>query len=118
MLQQDQSLTFSGTRTTDPAGSMLSCGQPSHGTVTVLADGRARYVPNAGYNGPDTVTCAVRRPDGTVRSVLVAITVLPGARGGAAGCKAAWWARGALLQHAMLLLCTPWADGAHSGAHG
>jgi hypothetical protein len=53
-------------------------GQPQHGTATVLPDGTIRYVPDAGYSGPDNFS--YRASDGLAQSnpVTVAITVVPG----------------------------------------
>ncbi len=42
---------------------------PAHGTATVLADGRIRYVPTNNYSGNDTLTYTVRDNSGAVSNV-------------------------------------------------
>jgi VCBS repeat-containing protein len=63
---------------TDPEGSPLSAAKasnPSHGTVTVAADGSFAYTPAGGYSGPDSFT--YRASDGQAQSApqTVSITV-------------------------------------------
>ncbi len=69
---------------TDIEGSTLSVGTPrpasgpSHGSLTLNADGSFSYTPNANYNGPDSFTYFAN--DGTVNSAsaaTVSITVNP-----------------------------------------
>ncbi|EEW26410.1 Hint domain-containing protein [Rhodobacter ferrooxidans] len=64
---------------TDPDGQTLTVtgGNAAHGTVTVNADGSLHYVPDADYNGPDTITYTVTDPDGNTASTTVAVTVRP-----------------------------------------
>ncbi|MGL4637889.1 MAG: Ig-like domain-containing protein [Beijerinckiaceae bacterium] len=50
---------------------------PSHGTVTVSADGTYRYVPDANFNGADSFTVRVADGNGGFVLVTVAVTVTP-----------------------------------------
>ncbi|QCO57068.1 tandem-95 repeat protein (plasmid) [Pseudorhodobacter turbinis] len=61
----DQALTISGTPTAE------------NGTVGVNADGTLSYTPNRDFVGEDTITYAVRNPDGVEASSTVAVTVTP-----------------------------------------
>ncbi|MFO0868679.1 MAG: tandem-95 repeat protein [Pirellulales bacterium] len=50
--------------------------QPSHGTVTIAADGkRVLYTPTSGYVGTDTFTYTVRDPSGLTDTATVSVTV-------------------------------------------
>ncbi len=49
---------------------------PSHGTVTVEADGRFTYTPATGYSGGDSFTYTVQDPLGASNSYLVSFTIL------------------------------------------
>jgi VCBS repeat-containing protein len=61
---------------TDPDGNPLSAwvgAGPSHGTLTLDADGSFAYTPDANYNGPDTFT--YRASDGSLDSDLATVTI-------------------------------------------
>ncbi|WP_232381150.1 Ig-like domain-containing protein [Paenibacillus tianjinensis] len=54
--------------------------QPSHGTVTVGANGQVTYTPNAGYSGSDSFTYTVKDTDGAESNpatVSVTVTAAP-----------------------------------------
>jgi hypothetical protein len=60
----------------DPDGNPLSAvlgSGPSHGTLTLNADGSLVYTPAANYNGPDSFT--YRASDGTLTSALATVTL-------------------------------------------
>jgi hypothetical protein len=50
---------------------------PSHGTVTVNADGSFSYVPAAGYSGPDSFTYTITDGFGRTSTATVQLTVTP-----------------------------------------
>ena len=60
--------------------------QPSHGTVTISADGKqVIYTPTTGYTGPDTFTYTMRDPGNLTSTATVTLTVrdfLPSVLGG------------------------------------
>ncbi len=61
---------------TDPDGDPLSAwvgAGPSHGTLTLDADGSFVYTPDANYNGPDSFT--YRASDGSLESNLATVTI-------------------------------------------
>jgi VCBS repeat-containing protein len=61
---------------TDPDSTTLTAAlasQPSHGTLTLHADGSFTYTPTANYNGPDTFT--YRASDGNLASNLATVTI-------------------------------------------
>jgi hypothetical protein len=65
---------------TDVDGDQLTAvagSAPSHGTVTIAANGSFSYTPNTGYRGPDVFS--YRASDGTDQSLLraVSLTVTP-----------------------------------------
>ena len=60
----------------DPDGNPLTAvlgSGPSHGTLTLNANGSFTYTPAANYNGPDTFT--YRASDGTLTSNLATVTL-------------------------------------------
>ena len=57
--------------------SVAAVTQPSHGIVTINADGTVTYTPVADYNGADSFTYTVTDPDGATDTALVSITVNP-----------------------------------------
>src|SRR5439155_1629089 len=50
---------------------------PSHGTLTLNADGRFSYTPAANYNGPDSFTFKANDVSADSNVATVAITVIP-----------------------------------------
>jgi VCBS repeat-containing protein len=56
----------------DPLAAVL-VGGPAHGTLTLNADGSFRYVPAAGFSGPDSFT--YRAGDGSAASNLATVTI-------------------------------------------
>ena len=50
---------------------------PSHGSVTLAADGNYNYTPTAGYSGPDSFAYLITNPDGTTAAAVVSISVTP-----------------------------------------
>ncbi len=65
---------------TDPDGDALvvaGLGDPAHGTVTVAADGRVTYTPEADFAGTDSFTYTVTDGTGLGDSALVTVTVTP-----------------------------------------
>jgi len=63
---------------TDPDGDVLtvaSVSTPDDGTVTIEADGRLRYVANAGFAGPDKFTYTISDGHGGQSSAHVFVTV-------------------------------------------
>jgi VCBS repeat-containing protein len=65
---------------TDAEGDALSAVQidgPSHGTLTLNADGSFEYVPEADFNGQDTFTYQASDGSGTSDTVTVTINVNP-----------------------------------------
>ncbi|GHC16447.1 hypothetical protein GCM10007291_13660 [Gemmobacter nanjingensis] len=67
------------TNDTDPQGQTLTVttGSATNGTVTVNPDGTLHYVPNADFNGTDTITYEIRDPDGNTATSTVTVTVNP-----------------------------------------
>jgi VCBS repeat-containing protein len=59
----------------DPGNSLTAAAvsQPSHGTLSLGADGGFTYTPAANYNGPDSFT--YRANDGTVNSNIVTVSL-------------------------------------------
>ncbi|NPU96113.1 MAG: S8 family serine peptidase [Candidatus Omnitrophica bacterium] len=65
--------------TTDAAGGALgviSLTQPAHGAAAIVSN-RARYTPNANFNGPDGFTYTIRDSQGRTDTAGVSITVNP-----------------------------------------
>ncbi|GAA4594007.1 putative repeat protein (TIGR01451 family) [Actinoplanes octamycinicus] len=63
---------------TDPAGDPLtvtSAGPAAHGTVTVQADGRIRYLPAAGFAGAEIFRYVIRDPLGNTAQAQVTVLV-------------------------------------------
>jgi hypothetical protein len=56
---------------------IASTGTPAHGTVTVLADGRLRYTPNADYFGAERFTYRVSDAQGGEATAEVVLTITP-----------------------------------------
>jgi gliding motility-associated-like protein len=52
-------------------------GNPSHGTVTLNADGTYIYIPTPNYHGTDTFTYAITDANGDQSIATVAVTVTP-----------------------------------------
>ncbi|MCQ4349100.1 retention module-containing protein, partial [Pseudomonas stutzeri] len=50
---------------------------PSHGSVTVAADGSWTYTPNPDYHGPDSFTVVVSDGQGGSDTITVDVTVMP-----------------------------------------
>jgi large repetitive protein len=48
-----------------------------NGIVTINPDGTIRYVPNANYNGPDTITYTISDGNGGTSTATIAVTVVP-----------------------------------------
>ncbi|BCJ43186.1 hypothetical protein GCM10010168_00720 [Actinoplanes ianthinogenes] len=66
---------------TDPAGDSLSvgaAGPAAHGTVSVQADGKIRYVPAAGFAGTETFPYDLRDPIGNLARGQVTVVVRSG----------------------------------------
>jgi len=66
------------TNDTDADGDSLTAakfGDPSHGSVTVNANGSFTYVPNAGYVGPDAFTYKVSDGTATSAATTVSLTI-------------------------------------------
>lgn len=64
----------------NPDGSTLHLSiftPPIHGSATVTADKKIRYVPSLNYNGPDSITYDVRDSQNQGGTAVVNITVLP-----------------------------------------
>jgi VCBS repeat-containing protein len=55
---------------------VVTPGTPAHGTVEVLADGRLRYVPVAGFVGQDSFTYLMADPSGAQAQAEVRIEIL------------------------------------------
>jgi CshA-type fibril repeat protein len=55
----------------------VSAATSSNGTVTINADGSVNYIPNADFNGTDTITYTVRDGNGGTATATVTITVSP-----------------------------------------
>lgn len=51
--------------------------QPSHGTITVAADGSFVYVPTTGFTGPDSFTYTITDANGTTSTATATIQVNP-----------------------------------------
>lgn len=64
---------------TDPQGQVLTVlgATAEHGVVTVNADGTLHYVPDANYNGTDSISYTVTDPDGNTALGHVVVTVTP-----------------------------------------
>ena len=65
---------------TDPDGDTLTTtlgAGPTHGTVTLNANGSFTYTPAANYNGPDSFTYTAKDATTTSAPATVAITVTP-----------------------------------------
>ncbi len=62
---------------TDPDGDPLSVTSASapNGTVTVNPDGTLRYVPNANFNGTDTITYSISDGQGGTATATVTVTI-------------------------------------------
>ena len=54
---------------------------PSHGTVTIVADGTYAYTPATGYSGPDSFTYTATDAAGNTSTATVVVTVTPRAVG-------------------------------------
>ncbi|MFI5932569.1 beta strand repeat-containing protein [Actinoplanes sp. NPDC051494] len=54
---------------------VTSVGPPAHGKATVTADGRIRYVPDAGFTGTDTFTYVISDGNGGSATATVSVTV-------------------------------------------
>jgi large repetitive protein len=50
---------------------------PSHGTLTIAADGTYSYTPTPGYSGPDSFTYAAKDSAGQFSTATVSLTVTP-----------------------------------------
>ena len=63
----------------DPDGNPLTVVSATapHGTVTINADGTVTYLPDADFNGTDTITYTISDGNGGVATSTVAITVAP-----------------------------------------
>ena len=57
---------------------VTSVGAPAHGAATKLANGRIRYVPAAGWTGPDSFTYVVSDGQGGSATASVSVTVTDG----------------------------------------
>ena len=67
------------TNDTDPDGDLLMAfvlTDPSHGTLTLNAEGDFTYTPTAGYSGPDSFTYVVDDGIATSNVATVTITVI------------------------------------------
>ncbi|SFO78012.1 VCBS repeat-containing protein, partial [Chitinophaga sp. YR627] len=59
-------------------GSVAIVNQPTHGTVSVAANGVVTYTPNANYNGSDVFTYTVRDNLGTIsNTATVSVNITP-----------------------------------------
>ena len=67
------------TNDSDPAGQPVSvvAATAPNGTVTINADGTLHYVPDADFNGTDTITYQISDPDGNLATSTVSVTVTP-----------------------------------------
>ena len=63
----------------DPDGDPLSVTRAvaNNGTVTINPDGTLRYVPNANFNGTDTITYTISDGNGGTSTAAVTVTVVP-----------------------------------------
>ena len=64
---------------TDPDGDQLaveSVAEPAHGATSINSDGTVRYVPSAGYTGPDSFTYRVADGRGESTPATVSLTVV------------------------------------------
>ncbi|GGG05046.1 hypothetical protein GCM10010924_37040 [Rhizobium wenxiniae] len=63
----------------DPDGDPLSVvsATAAHGTVTILADGEISYLPDANYNGTDTITYTISDGNGGTATGTVTVTITP-----------------------------------------
>ncbi|NJS13815.1 MAG: tandem-95 repeat protein [Sphingopyxis sp.] len=63
----------------DPDGDTLTVTAASapNGTVTINPDGTLRYVPNANFNGSDTITYVISDGNGGTSTAAVIVTVTP-----------------------------------------
>ena len=66
---------------TDPGVTVLSYGQPSHGSVAAQTDGSFTYTPDPGYSGPDSFTYTAEDGYGVLGVGTVTISVAPAALG-------------------------------------
>jgi hypothetical protein len=57
--------------------SIAATGSPAHGKVTVLADGRLRYTPNADYFGAERFTYRISDSQGGQATAEVVLTITP-----------------------------------------
>ena len=64
---------------TDPQGQVLTVvgATAEHGVVTVNADGTLHYVPDANFNGTDSISYTITDPDGNTAIGHVVVTVTP-----------------------------------------
>ncbi len=84
-MNEDTTLTiaFPGVLAGDTTGgdggvlAVTSYTQPSHGTLTLDANGGFVYTPAANYNGSDSFTYTITDADGDIDTATVAITVNP-----------------------------------------
>ena len=56
---------------------LVTAASAQNGTVTILADGTVRYVPNANFNGSDIVTYTISDGRGGTATSTVIVTVVP-----------------------------------------
>ncbi|WP_275575364.1 Ig-like domain-containing protein, partial [Methylocucumis oryzae] len=78
-LDQDSSVTIDVLANDSFEGSpvITDVTTPSHGTVTLNADGTVTYTPNPGYTGNDSFSYTVTSPDGITETATVNIVVNP-----------------------------------------
>ncbi|MEZ5823363.1 MAG: Ig-like domain-containing protein [Geminicoccaceae bacterium] len=92
----------------DPDGDPLEIigySMPSHGSVSLETDGRFRYTPAAGFEGPDQFSYTVRDSGGLQDGATVHVDVQPAAAGGFA--RGMWMAvpsAGVALDDVVLLV--------------
>jgi large repetitive protein len=55
----------------------VTAASAANGIVTILPDGTVRYVPNANFNGSDTVTYTISDGQGGTATSTVTVTVIP-----------------------------------------
>ena len=63
----------------DPSGQPLTVASATapNGSVTINPDGSLHYVPDADFNGTDTITYVITDPDGNIATSTVTVTVNP-----------------------------------------